>query len=396
MIPAMNLGFPLSRPIPVLVVSLVATLALGIALGHYALPGATPSAKTEAKDSDSDQEHQEIKLDGKQIAAAGIRTIHVTLGNLSDQILAQATVAPTPQGAAVIGARADGTVTVIRKRLGDEVRAGESLGAIQSREAAKLAEDRDSAKARLARTEQAFERQKNLLRANATSRQDYDAAQAEWQVAKSEWTRAVSSSGASGLSKDGISLEILSPISGRVTSAPAVLGSYVVAGTELFRVANPEKLEIQAAVPSQDAQRISIGDKAIVDLPQGPVAAAVRAITPNVDLESRAATVVLVPTGKAQSMQPGQFVSARIFLIHTQSGSASALVPTEALQKIRGNDAVFVKTDDGFKVRAVTVGAESGDTTEVQSGLKPGDEIATRNSFLLKAELQKDSAGGDD
>jgi cobalt-zinc-cadmium efflux system membrane fusion protein len=394
MIPAMKLGFLPVRPIPILVVSLIATLALGVALGRYILPATSPSAKVEAKDSD--QDHQEIKLNSKRMAAAGIRTIHVSLGDLSDQIIAQATVAPTPQGAAVIGARADGTVTVIRKRLGDVVRAGESLGAIQSREAAKLAEERDSAKARLARTEQAFERQKNLLRANATSRQEYDAAQAEWQVAQSEWTRAVSSSGASGLSKDGISLEILSPISGRITSAPAVLGSYVVAGTELFRVANPERLEIQAAVPSQDAQRISIGDKATVDLPQGPVAAAVRAITPNVDLESRAATVVLVPTANAPSLQPGQLVSARIFIAHGHTGNASALVPTEALQKIGGTDAVFLKTDDGFKVQTVTVGTESGGTTEIQSGLKPGDEIATRNSFLLKAELQKDSAGGDD
>lgn len=396
MIPPMKPGSLSVRPIPILLVALIATLALGVAVGRYILPVISPSAKVEAKDSDSDQDHQEIKLDSKRIAAAGIRTTHVSLGDLSDQIIAQATVAPTPQGAAVIGARADGTVTVIRKRLGDVVRAGESLGAIQSREAAKLAEERDSAKARLARTEQAFERQKNLLRANATSRQEYDAAQAEWQVAQSEWTRAVSSSGASGLSKDGISLEILSPISGRITSAPAVLGSYVVAGTELFRVANPEKLEIQAAVSSQDAQRISIGDKATVDLPQGPIAAAVRAITPNVDLESRAATVVLIPTANAPSLQPGQLVSARIFIAHGHTGSASALVPTEALQKIGGNDAVFVKTDDGFKVQTVTVGTESGDTTEIQSGLKPGDEIATRNSFLLKAELQKDSAGGDD
>jgi cobalt-zinc-cadmium efflux system membrane fusion protein len=318
------------------------------------------------------------------------------LGDLSDQIIAQATVAPTPEGAAIIGARADGTVTVIHKRLGDPVRAGENLGAIQSREAAKLAEERDSAKARLARSQQAFERQKNLLRANATSRQEYDAAEAEWQVAESEWRRAVSSGGASGLAKDGISLEIISPISGRVTAAPAVLGSYVVAGTELFRVANPQKLEIQAAVPSQDAQRVSVGDKATVDLPQGMISAVVRAITPNVDIASRAATVVLVPTGDAQSLQPGQLVSARIFIAHGHAGVRTALVPTEALQKIGGNDAVFVKTDDGFKVQAVTVGGESGDTTEIQSGLKPGDEIATRNSFLLKAELQKDSAGDDD
>lgn len=392
----MKIGDFEHRPIPLLAVCLVAAVGLGIILGRYVMPLVPSSAKVEDKDADAVKDNQEIKLDAKRIAAAGIRTIRVSLGDLSDQIIAQATVAATPEGAAIIGARADGTVTVIRKRLGDPVRAGESLGAIQSREAAKLAEERDSAKARLARAEQAFERQKNLLRANATSRQEYDAAQAEWQVAESEWRRALASAGASGLSKDGISLEILSPISGRVTSAPAVLGAYMVAGTELFRVANPQKLEIQAAVPSQDAQRVSVGDKATVDLPQGQVAAVVRAITPNVDVESRAATVVLVPAGDAQSLQPGQLVSARIFIAHGHTSANAALVPTEALQKIGGSDAVFLRTDDGFKVQAVTVGAESGDTTEIQSGLKPGYEIATHNSFLLKAELQKDSAGDND
>ena len=383
----------------VFVACLVVAVGAGFALDRYVMPKAatgTASSEDKDKDKDADQDSQEVKLDAARIAAAGIRTLHVSLGDLSDQIIAQATVAATPEGAAVIGARADGTVTVIRKRLGDPVKAGESLGAIQSREAAKLAEERDSAKARLARAQQNFERQKNLLRAEATSRQEYDAAQAEYQVAQSEWQRAVSSGGASGLARDGISLEIISPIAGRVTTAPAVLGAYVVAGTELFRVADPRKLEVQAAVPSQDAQRISAGDKATIDLPQGTIAATVRAITPNVDIESRAATVVLVPSGDTQALQPGQLVSAHIFIAHGHAGTKTAIIPTEALQKIGGNDVVFLKTDDGFKVQAVTIGTESGDATEIQSGLKPGDEIATRNSFLLKAELQKDSAGDDD
>ncbi len=388
--------FALRFPV-IMAAGLVAAVALGGIIGRYVLPAASLTMPVKDKDKDSDQDHQEVKIDAARIATAGIRTTRVSLGDLSDQIIAQATVAPTPDGAAVIGARADGTITIIRKRLGDPVRAGESLGAIQSREAATLAGERDSAKARLARAEQTFERQKNLLHANATSRQDYDAAESEWKVAQSEWQRAISSGSASGLSKDGISLEILSPISGRITTAPAVLGAYVVAGTELFRVANPQKLEIDAAVPSQDAQRISAGEKAIVDLPQGPIAAVVRAITPNVDIESRAATVVLVPTGDAQSLQPGQLVSARIFIARRRdSDSRTVLVPTEALQKVGGNDVVFLKTDDGFRVQTVTIGMESGDTTEIQSGLKAGNEIATRNSFLLKAELEKDSAGDND
>jgi len=94
----MKLEFPPSRPLPILAACLIATLALGVVLGRHILPTTPPSAKVEGKDSDSDQDHQEVKLDAKRIAAAGIRTIHVSLGNLSDQIIAQATVAPTPEG----------------------------------------------------------------------------------------------------------------------------------------------------------------------------------------------------------------------------------------------------------------------------------------------------------
>jgi cobalt-zinc-cadmium efflux system membrane fusion protein len=81
---------------------------------------------------------------------------------------------------------------------------------------------------------------------------------------------------------------------------------------------------------------------------------------------------------------------------HGHSDQAAVLVPSVALQKMDGGDAVFVRTKDGFRVRPVITGSESGGMTEVHSGLKPGEEIATSNSFLLKAELKKGSAGDDD
>jgi cobalt-zinc-cadmium efflux system membrane fusion protein len=373
---------------------LAGALLLGVIAGHFLLPGTNPSAAKVSSDTDTGT--KELKLEPDRIKDAGVRTSRITAGGLRDQIIAQATVAATPSGAAIIGARADGTVTAISKRLGDAVRQGDSLGAIQSREAARLAGDRAMAEARVVRARQAFTRQKNLLAANATSSQDYDAAKSEWEVAEAERTRAVSSNAASGLSADGVSLKILSPITGRITAAPAMLGAYVVAGAVLFQIADPTKLEVQAAVPSADAGRISVGDHATIDLPQGTISAVVRAITPDVNLQSRAATVVLSPLGDIRALQPGQLVSTHIYISRGHSGTGALLVPTEALQKIDGNDSVFVRTKEGFRVQSVTTGAEGDSMTEIQSGLKPGDEIATANSFLLKAELQKGSGGDDD
>lgn len=41
----------------------------------------------------------------------------------------------------------------------------------------------------------------------------------------------------------------MSPVAGRVTNAAANLGQFVAAETELFRVADPRRLQITASVP---------------------------------------------------------------------------------------------------------------------------------------------------
>ena len=187
------------------------------------------------------------------------------------------------------------------------------------------------------------------------------------------------------MSGDGRSTGVVSPIGGRVTAANATLGSYVTAGTELFRVANASQIEIEASVSAQDAARIVPGDRATIMLPEGEVQATVRSITPGVDVESRAATVLLSISGVG-GLRPGQAISVRIFTRDAQT-TGGVSVPEEAIQTVEGRDVVFVRTATGFEAVPVLIGQRSGGRAEITSGLRAGQTIATRNAFLLKAQL---------
>ncbi len=111
-----------------------------------------------------------------------------------------------------------------------------------------------------------------------------------------------------------------------------------------------------------------------------------RAVTPTLNGETRSATAVLdVPGG---ILQPG--LGVRVRIMPSQAAATNAIVvPEDALQSVDGRDAVFVRTPQGFRARFVRVGQRSAGRVEIVSGLKSGESIATRNAFLLKAELGK-------
>lgn len=193
------------------------------------------------------------------------------------------------------------------------------------------------------------------------------------------------------MSANGRYVTVSSPIAGKITAAPLVLGSYVTAGTELFRVANPRKIEVQASLPASDAARIAAGDQALIETPQGTIPAVVRSITPGVDVESRAATAILTLAQGQAGLVPGQAVRVRI----VPRGAAATdrfSVPEEAVQSVEGADSVFVRGKDGFTARPVKIGRRGGGRIEILSGVTAGEQIAGQGAFLLKAELGKGEA----
>lgn len=333
-----------------------------------------------------------VEMTPAELGAAGIVTETVSGGSLDSEVIAQATVTAPPEGQAILTARADGAVTRIFKRLGDSVGAGETIALLESRDAATFAAERSTAAARAQAARSAFAREKRLFDAKITARQDLEAAQAALAEANAELRRTQTAASATRVTGDGRHIAVTSLISGRITEVDTQLGAYVLAGAELFRVANPRLIQIEAQVPASDALRVRPGDPAVIELPAGgTVAAVVRSSSPALNVESRTAAIVLSPAGVPAGLTQGQGLRVRITPRGPAQGAGVALAE-EAVQTIDGRNVVFVRQGTRFRTRPVTIGMRSGGRIEILAGVEPGDPVVTKGAFLLKAQLAQ-SAG---
>ena len=368
--------------------------ALGFGAAHLlaarhapaATAPATPVASQSAAPA-ADGAANEVKIPAEYLAAAKIAVEAVSGGGLEAEILTAGTVVAPPNSEAIIVARASGTLARVLRQLGDTVRVGDVLAQVSSMEAATMAADRSVASAKVDLARKTYARESSLFKQGVTPRQDMESAQAALAVAQSEAQRASSVANAAHVSADGKSVSVVSPIAGRITAQTATLGGFVQPQTELFHVAGAGNLLVEAALPAADIGRVAVGDKATIIAAGGaPVAATVRSVTPTVSGSTRAATVVLTPVSSVRELISGEGVQARL---HVKNGAPGMVVPEDAVQTVDGHDVLFVRTKDGFRVQPVLVGARSRGVAQIVSGVLAGELVATRNAFLVKADMIK-------
>ena len=362
---------------------------IGVLIGRGSTPdAASPTVTAVATPAPAEKAKDRVALSEAQLSAAGITIEAAQAGQTGIEMRLQGTVTSSPQGLAVLSAGADGRIVKIDKGLGETVGRGGRVAMIESREAASISADEQSAAAKLRLAEASFNRERQLYLAKVTARADYETAIAEYGSARAEATRATSARIAAGAS--GRFITVRSPISGRVSAAPAVLGTYVTAQSELFRIATSSGLRVEAALPISDSSRVVPGNPVRLLLPGHEIAGRVRAVTPSASLDSRAATVVIDPSGGNGWLRAGQFVE--VLLQGAGDGDSALLVAEEAVQSLGGRDVVFIRSGSAFIVRPVTIGVRSGGRVAILSGLRSGERVASKNAFLIKAEMEK-SAG---
>jgi cobalt-zinc-cadmium efflux system membrane fusion protein len=65
------------------------------------------------------------------------------------------------------------------------------------------------------------------------------------------------------------------------------------------------------------------------------------------------------------------------------------------LQPFRDFTVVYTKIGNTYEVRMLDLGRQDAEWVEVLGGLEPGSTYVTTNSYVLKADVEKDGASHD-
>lgn len=186
--------------------------------------------------------------------------------------------------------------------------------------------------------------------------------------------------------------EMRAPIAGTVIDRQISLGEYASEQKPAFIVADISTVWIDLSVYRRDLPRVKVGDALIIDVGDGgkPVEAKISYVSPVGSSDTQSALVRAVVPNDGLRLRTGLFVSARLIL---SAKKVTVAVKSSALQTVENRNVVFVRNGDKFETRDVEIGARDSESVEILFGLLEGDRYAARNSFIVKAELGKGSAG---
>jgi multidrug efflux pump subunit AcrA (membrane-fusion protein) len=186
---------------------------------------------------------------------------------------------------------------------------------------------------------------------------------------------------------------IRSPFEGTIIEKHITLGEVVKDDSEVFVVADLNTVWVNLQVHQKDiglirkGQKVTISSKSSVPETKGVI----DYVEPVVDGKTRTSLARVVLDNHSGRLRPGTFITAEVLV---EKRKADLVVAKDILQDMDDETCVFIQDDHGFEPRPVTIGWSNDKYVEILSGLQAGEKIVTKNSFRLKAELEKAAGGG--
>jgi len=155
-----------------------------------------------------------------------------------------------------------------------------------------------------------------------------------------------------------------------ITARSVAEGTYVRAGTEVFRLLIDRPLKLLASVPERHAAEVRPGQQASLRTVASAesFSGTVTRINPAVDPATRTFEVeILVPNSQGE-LKPGSFAKAAILIAENPR---VATVPLEALVSFAGTTKIFVVENEHAREVRVTLGLQAADWAEIVSPALP-------------------------
>jgi cobalt-zinc-cadmium efflux system membrane fusion protein len=357
--------------------------------------------KHDEKGERKEEHEKRISLAWEDQEKFGIEVDTAGPGKLDVQLTFPAEITVNWDHTAQIVPRLTGVVSEVRKNIGDTVAAGEVMAVIESRDLAEAKAKYLAALSRLELAQTNFTKYENLFKTGAVPEKQLLEMKNAFEEADIERRSAKHKLLAMGLSaghlkelvqrpeEDSLTrFEVVAPFAGTVTSKRITLGEMRKEDYEAFVISDLDSVWANISVSQKDLPYVKQGQTVTISTGNGipDAQGGIAYLEPVVGDKTRSAIARVVLRNSDKQWSPGLFVTAKVIVSTVDVG---VLLPKSAVQSIAGKSVVFVREGEGFEARAVKIGRQNVSHVEISSGVNPGDWFASKQSFLLKADLGK-------
>ena len=385
-------------------------------------PSASPAPAQTEKSLKSGSSPDTVQISPESQKEGGITVESAGFRNLRDTIPATGIVSEDPLRVAHIRPLARGLIEKAYVRLGDHVSKGDPLVEYDNIELGLAIGEYQSAQAELQGSLTDLEvkktilaRGKEMLKVGAIARTAYDLREAEYKEAEAKtagaratvakvmeqihrfgWTdQDLANLPARQGTEHSISHSILkAPSSGIITNYHASVGETVEPSTELLAITDISSLWVLADIFEKDLSYVRAGKSVQVRVASYPgkvFRGRITYVADTIEPKTRTAKV------RCEVENTGGLLKLEMFAtieIPVDKLNSVLTVPDSSIQQIEGKPVVFVKNSEKeFQRREVQTGIASGGYTEIRSGLKAGDLVASQGSFVVKSAFLRNLIG---
>ncbi len=344
----------------------------------------------------------EARLTPAQVADSKVVVEALTERAIDDTIVATGRITFDDLKVAHIYSPVTGRVTKIDAQVGQRVVKGEALATINSPDIGDVSSTLGKAQADLIAKQHAYERQKELFAAHATSQKALEDAEDDYRKAKAELDRAQAKAfllHASGGASFSQSYTLLAPLDGEIIArdlSPGVEVRGLYAGSdakELFTVGELDRIWILADLFEADLARVNVGAKVrvtVVSYPHEDFEGTVDYVANILDKETRTVRVRCTLPNPKRLLKPEMYATVALSV----DARAVLAIPKSALLHLGESTMVFVEIGESvdrkirFERRPVSVDEIDGAAFyPVQHGLERGEHLVIAGAEQLATML---------
>lgn len=355
---------------------------------------AAPSARAQPGTSDV-----AIRLDERQIRAAGIETGRPEPETGPAEIALPGTVTVPPQQLRVVAAPAAGLLETLLVAPDERVRQGQVLARLRSPDLVEAQRLYLQAQTTSDLSGEKLRRDEQLFRERIIAERRLLVVRSEAVGAAASLDERKQMLGLLGMSPAEVetlrrtrqiqpALVVTSPMNGVVLGRAATAGERVAQAAPLVTVADLSTLWVNIQVPISRAPALELNARVLVPA-QGAEGFVLR-VGRTVDAATQSVSATAEINRGTDGVRPGQAVTVALQL--RAPGQPQWRVPAGTVVRHRERSWVFVRSPTGFVARAVTVLNEAPQFTSIRGELQATDQIATRGLLALLAELTERDA----